>query len=324
MVFSLSLRSFVPSFLRSFVLLIVLVDISAALSQSTAPTINNTVSSTIAPGLATWDPGHELTVAGQIRRSVHGPNRCTDLGSYPYIFKTVGIETWPSSSPALGPGHNSCAGYPFSSGEVGLDGNFSFTLKGGGSSWSAGDGTLVLGSIMEAQFGTADMIDYRYVLCGKSSDYPVLSEIACPSAPEIYGRLASPDLNGNLAVDMGDLSAFAAVLGLPITLVSGWQADFNHSGGTVDAGDLSYFVGRLGKNCASAKSTDGDYAMDVRNLADPTVLQFITEHDMNPASVIAHWEEMNLSYDREAARSVTADDLSERGSWSNFKTLYRE
>ena len=300
-----------------------LVDVAAA-QLSTAPTINNTISSSIAPGLATWDPGHELTVTGQIRRSVHGPNRCTDVGSYPYIFESVGLATVPPSSPALGPGHNSCGGYPVSPGDVGLDGNFSFTLKGGGTSWSAGDGTLILSSIMLAEFGTANMTDFRSVICGKSTDYPVLSGIACPSAPEIYGRLASPDLNGDLVVDAGDITAFAPYLGLPITLVSGWQADFNHSGGYVDAGDLSYLAGRLGKNCDSKKAGEGDYAMDVRNLADPAVLEFLARYGMNAARVIAKWDEMNLSYDREAARSIAADDPRDRGSWSKLKTLYRE
>ena len=304
-----------------------LVDVSAAQQWSTAPTINNTISSSIAPGLATWDPADEVTITGQLRRSV-GPNFCTDMGSYIYIFDALAVRIV-DANPAfgLGPGHMRCEGYPdgFYPG-ADLDGNFSFTMKGGGTSWSAGDGTQLLGSYVQLEFQAAHMLDFRYVICGNSSDYAALSGIGCPSAPEIYGRLASPDLTGDTAVDAADLVALAAYLGLPITLVSGWQADFNHSGFSVDAGDLSYFAGRLGKNCNSKKAGEGDYAMDVRNLADPAVLEFLARYGMNATSVIAKWEEMNLSYDREAARSIAADDAngSVQVPWRKVKAFYRE
>jgi hypothetical protein len=128
-------------------------------------------------------------------------------------------------------------------------------------------------------------------------------------------------------VDGSDLAAFAGYLGNPVTLESGWQADYNHSGPpTVDASDLAYFAGRMGKNCNSQKAGD-DYAMDVRNLDDPGIRRLMARVGISDADVIAAWAEMGLSYDRRLA----ADRIAGRPlpvavvpvPWGTVKTLYR-
>jgi hypothetical protein len=108
---------------------------------------------------------------------------------------------------------------------------------------------------------------------------------------------------------------------------SGWQADYNHDD-FVDAGDVAYFGGRLGKNCNSQKA-DGDYAMDVRNLELPEFRGLMSRPDINltAADVIALWDQMDLSYDPDLAADAIAGRPMRAAAinvpWTNLKVLYR-
>lgn len=223
-------------------------------------------------------------------------------------------------SPGLGTGHSFCSAVSQTPG-TDASGNFTFTVRGGGVSWSAGDGTSTRGSIVKVAFQEGEDVDYVTLLCGNSATYPVLSAYGgCPSAPEIYGKLASPDLTGDMFVDASDIPLLGScITGQPTTLVWGWQADFNHDG-WADAQDIAYFAGRIQKSCASQKAGASDFDMNVSNLEDPTVGALLVRYGITRSSVIAMWDAMGLSYDRVAANRITA---SAGTSWAEVKAKYR-
>lgn len=301
--------------------ILVTVSWSSAWASAVVSTNNHVSSSISGADKATWDPGDAVTVSGQLR--AFAGQQCIDGGPINpqydgFDLKFVSAE--PPLSASLGLGHNFCTSVASTPG-TDINGNFIFSVRGGGVSWSAGDGTQVRGSVVKINFQEDKDIDNVTLLCGNSATYPILSAYGgCPSAPEIYGKLASPDLTGDLFIDSSDFPVFASFLtGQPASLVSGWQADFNHDG-WADAGDVAYFAGRVGKNCMSQKSDTGDFAMDVRNLSNPAVVAFLGRYGITRSGAIAFWEAMGLSYDRSAASRIQAEQAR---SWSTVKAQYR-
>jgi hypothetical protein len=140
-------------------------------------------------------------------------------------------------------------------------------------------------------------------------------------APDLYGHLASPDLTGDTNVDSSDLSAFSDYLGDAITREWGWQADFNHSGGYVDAGDLSYFSARWGKSCSSSKAGDA-YMADVNNLENAGIQALMARAGITAADVLAYWDAQGWTYDRDVATRIASASL-ERRDWGSVKQIFR-
>jgi hypothetical protein len=154
----------------------------------------------------------------------------------------------------------------------------------------------------------------------------------CNDAPAIYGVLATPDLvvtpDDEETVDSSDIALFATYLGQTVTKVFGWQANFNHAGATIDAGDLAYFSGRLYKSCSSSKAGAGSgYQMEVRNLLNPELEALMATHSITKSQVVAIWEANGWTYDREAAGKILAGTPSpiarELVDWGKVKTHYR-
>lgn len=171
-----------------------------------------------------------------------------------------------------------------------------------------------------------DAVDVRVgrVACANSTVY--FEPPGC-FGPFIYGQVASPDLNGSGRVDGADIAVFANFLGDPVTLESGWQADFNHVGSFVNAGDLAYLAGRMDKECLEGQQKVGvnNYQMDVENLMREDLRSFMAQHDITVAQILAAWDDMGFTYDSTAAvRILTSDEsANQSSSWSELKTLYR-
>ncbi len=225
-------------------------------------------------------------------------------------------------------GHGNCSGshsWSFPAGGTTPDGHFSFTLGGGGVSWLGGSGLTNLASWVELEFRDCNGGSLARVSCGNSATYSVLP--GCANSPEIYGEVASPDLNGTGGVDGSDLIVWNMFGGHPVTAESGWQADFNHVNPNVDASDLAYLAGRMGKFCVEGQQKTGEpsYQMDVSNLERDDVRAVMANHGITIAHILAAWDAMGLSYDKETAASILASDETgeQSSSWSRVKTLYR-
>jgi hypothetical protein len=286
------------------------------------------VTSTIAPGKANWDPADPVTISGTIH--TNGGEPCVNDGTLSnadsLVLELVGPDESNGSWSALD--YYECEGRSHIRFTPGSDasGHFSFSIKGGGVSWVLGDGVETYrGAWIRLTFWKSG--DKYIVSMGDDSTYPVLPGCSqSPLAETIYGQLASCDLNSSGTVDASDVTSFANYLGYGVTPQSGWQADYNHSG-WVDGSDLSYLAGRLGKNCSSQKA-GGDYAMDVRNLELAYLQDYLHSVGLTRAEVIAQWNAMGLSYDRDAAVTVLAGTVrrtegAEAAPWSAVKTLYR-
>jgi hypothetical protein len=159
-----------------------------------------------------------------------------------------------------------------------------------------------------------------HVACGDAAIYPLPG---CSQAPTVYGVLASPDLNASNTVDQSDIGLFGTMLGKTITLVSGWQADFNHSDPKVNSSDLAYIAARLNKNCGSQKVGSVAYDADIHNLELDYVVAFLDRVGITKAQILALWDEMGLSYDRSAAAAILSKPAADRPSWTEVKQLYR-
>jgi hypothetical protein len=161
------------------------------------------------------------------------------------------------------------------------------------------------------------------VSCGDAAIYPLPG---CSQAPTVYGVLASPDLNADKFVDGGDWALMATLLGKTITLVTGWQADFNHVGTSVNAGDLAYLAARLGQNCSSKKMGSVSYDADIHNLEVDYVEATLDRLSITKAQILAYWDEMGFSYDQSAVGTIlsASDPGTERPSWTTVKKLYRD
>lgn len=284
---------------------------------------NNVVEGTIIAN--TWDPDDALTISGRVWEATAG---CEEED---VIANADSIVVWIEApdDPSSGPGHTLC-GAPahrraFSPG-TDSNGDYSVTIDGGGVSFLTDPGEGYCGARVYLLFKEGSGTVGR-VVCGRQEDWPDC--FPCDDAPAIYGVLASPDLVGiDLTVDASDLSQFTVYFGKPITKVFGWQADFNHTGGNVDASDFSYFAGRWGKNCESSKAGVGSgYQMDVRNLLVPEIEEFMATHSITKSQVVAIWEESGWTYDHEAATAVLAGApvplAGEPMDWGKVKVLYR-
>ena len=293
-------------------------------------TIDNDIRGTILGVEKTYDPADPLQVSGTLLDNsgvnCHAGDPVANLES--------GIVTVHPVTPGTGltGGHGNCTGeksWSYSVATIhfgGEEGDFSFMLGGGGVSWLTGSGVANLGSWVEVEFFDDACNPAGHISCGNSGVYSVLP--GCANSPEIYGAVASPDLNGTGMVDGSDLAVLTSLfLGHHVTLESGWQADFNHLGPNVDASDLAYFAGRMGKLCLEGQQKAGapSYQMDVENLDREDVRSVMAEHGISVAQILAAWESMGFSYDREAAATIlTRDEGGERASsWSRVKTLYR-
>lgn len=282
--------------------------------------INNTVTGTIIHH--TWDPADPLTISGTLLDNING--HCQDAPVVSNVSE-VEVDLYPAPPPfTTYDRHVSCTGETelFFSPGTDASGHYSIPLgRGGGCSWVTGNGVENLAAWIKLTFwqGTAKW----QVACGDGAVYQVLP--GCSEAPTVYGVLASPDLTANGFVDSSDMSLFAgSFFGKPITLVSGWQADFNHVGRpNVDTADLAYIAWRLGKNCGSQKVETVAYDADIHNLELDYVVAVLDRAGITKAQILAIWDEMGLSYDRSAAAAILSEPATERPSWTEVKQLYR-
>jgi hypothetical protein len=263
-------------------------------------TSNNSVQGTIIAN--TWDPADPLTISGALHdnNGVH----CQQGDPIPNVDSLIVYVNQPDDPGAFFGQHRACSGttrLAFAPG-TNSQGQFSFTIQGGGPSWFTGPGQTQRASWLHLVFKKNNGQCWE-VSAGNSSIYPLPG---CASSPGVYGVLASPDLDGDLDVDSADQSLFESVLGL--SAADHWQADFNHSGVTIDSSDLAYFAGRTGKNCSSQKVGGDTYDMNVRNLAIKEVSEILSEHGLDLRRVLALWDEMGLTYDRAAAAELVAHE----------------
>lgn len=244
---------------------------------------NNVVEGTIIAN--TWDPEDPLTISGRLWEVTSGCEEQYVVANADSVVVRIGDANDPESNP----GHILC-GTPdyrraFSPG-TDSNGDFSVTIEGGGVSFLTDPGGGYCGSRITLIFkeGSGEV---GRVVCGVQENWS--SCFPCDDAPAIYGVLASPDLNGDGYVDTSDLGVFANYyLFEPVTKTSGWRADFNHVDDIVDASDLSYLAGRLGRNCDSGKArAGGEHQMNVHNLLVSEVAELMATHSITKSQVVA-------------------------------------
>lgn len=118
-----------------------------------------------------------------------------------------------------------------------------------------------------------------------------------------------------------------STFGEPVTLASGWQADFNNVGSNVNASDLAYLAGRLGAACSAQKAStyEQSFQMRIENLKRSEVRSLLQRTGVSVPQILAAWDEMGLSYDRSRAGEVLTSDDSfvANAAWSSIKKLYR-
>ncbi len=243
--------------------------------------------------------------AGNLRSPV-GASDCTDAGpftgavSQAFIDMSVpwgntgGTQSFCSNQMTISPYPPQPYNNP--------TGRYAFNVdQGGGVSW-------LTGSEYISQFRGWIMWMYWYVqgdvwwlTLANSSEYPVVPGCGGGGyAPAVYGKLASPDLDGNGIVNDQDQDLLEAnYLGQPVTQVMGWQADFNHQGPNVDASDLAYFAARKWTCCSEIcpgggggeeiDSSRGEYDARIENLTDTYLLSLMARTGLTRAGELNGW-----------------------------------